>query len=243
MKNINVKRIVAGAAVLALGVSALGFAMAANTGGDNFGPVVKGDILSASGAPATTIVVGTDAQMADMVWAGNIAGAIAKKTYTTTTTTTEGTTTEEETTTVTGDGYLADNYVVNATVTTKTVDDQDYSLLYKKDISADSDHAGASTLTVYDELSVTGRIFFNTDKDVKELVASIDKGAITYAIDLDEGIENDYTNAGASPRLKFNVMGKNYTVDSFDGTTLKLIQNIGTQAYSVGDTFTAEEYT
>ncbi len=38
-------------------------------------------------------------------------------------------------------------------------------------------------------------------------------------------------------------MGKEYTVDSFDGTTLKLVQNLATQTYAIGATFVVEDYT
>ena len=44
MKNINVKKVVAGAAALALGVGVLGVAIAGNNSGETFGPVVKGDV-------------------------------------------------------------------------------------------------------------------------------------------------------------------------------------------------------
>ncbi len=252
MKNINMKKVVAG--VAALGISAMfaGAVVAANVTDATWqapNALTKADLFS-NGVPAYNIVLGSMAMPVDVVWAGNIAAAIGKKAYVTSTST--GTATlgdvvvevgSEGTSTISGDGYLADQYVINAATTLKTIDDQDYSLLYKKDISADSDHAGASTLTTYDQLAVTANVYFNTDKDVKDLVASIDKGAIVYSVDFDEGIKNNYTDAGASPRFKFNLMGKNYTIDSYDGTTLKLIQNIATQSYNVGDTIAADTYT
>jgi len=251
MKNINMKKVVAG--VAALGVSALlaGSVVAANVGADNFSMNITKDTMYNNGVPAVSVVVGSMAQPVDVVWAGNIAAAIGKKAYTTTGTvggaSLQDVTIEvgsSSTSTISGDGYLSDNYTLNdMTNTAKVIDETDYSMLYKTDTSADSDHAGASTLTISDELSVTANVYFNKDKDVKDLVASIDKGAISYSVDFDEGIKGDYTDAGASPRLKFNLMGKNYTVDSFDGTTLKLVQNLATQTYAPGASFTADDYT
>ena len=253
MKNINMKKVVAGVAALGLSAMFAGAVVAANVTDATWkapNALTKADLFT-NGVPAYNIVIGSMAMPIDVVWAGNIAAAIGQKAYTTSTTTGGATLGDvvvevgsEGTTSISGDGYLADNYTINKmNNVAKVLDNQDYSLLYKKDISADSDHAGASTLTTYDELSVTANVYFNKDKDVKDIVAAIDKGAIVYSVDFDEGIKDDYTDAGASPRFKFNLMGKNYTIDSFDGTTLKLIQNIATQTYKAGDTISADTYT
>ncbi|MCK9293066.1 S-layer protein, partial [archaeon] len=255
MKNINMKKIVAGAA--ALGVSALlaGSVVAANVNGDDFGSFneLTKDQLFTSGVPAYNIVVGSMGQTIDVVWAGNIAAAIGKKAYMSAEEAGTGSYTfnnvvvtvgTEAGATVTGDGYLSDGYEINdMSITSKVIDESDYSMMYKVDTSADSEFAGASTLTISDSLAVQANVYFNKNKNVKDLVASIDKGAITYTVDLDEGIFGTYKDSSASPRLKFEVMGKNYTVDSFDGTTLKLIQNLATQTYAPGATFEADDYT
>ncbi len=250
MKNINTNKIVAGVAALGLSALLAGSVVAANVGGNNFSMNITKDTMYNNGVPSVSVVVGSMAQPVDVVWAGNIAAAIGKKAYVSTGTA-GGASLQDVTievgskgaTTISGDGYLADNYIVNAAETTKTIDYTDYSAMYKKDTSADSDHAGASTLTIFDELSVNAKVFFNTNKDVKDLVASIDRGAITYTLDFDEGIKNNYTDSGASPRLRFNLMGVNYTVDSYDGTTLKLVQNLATQTYTAGNSFTVDQYT
>ncbi|MDD3178185.1 MAG: hypothetical protein PHR26_01570 [Candidatus ainarchaeum sp.] len=252
MKNINMKKIVAGAGVFAVSALFAGAVAAANVAGPDYTSVdnlTKAQLFGATG-PAYNVIVGSMAQPVDVVWAGNIAAAIGKKAYTSgdaiagatfnSVTVTAG---AESTSTVSGDGLLADTFTVNAAESSKTLDYQDYSVLYQEDKDVDSDHAGASTLTVYDELYVNSKVYFNTDKDVKDLVASVDKGDIIYSVDLDEGIKNDYTNSGASPKLKFNLMGQEYTVDSYDGTTLSLIQNIATQTYDVGATLEVEDYT
>ena len=77
MKNINTKKVIAGAAALAVGASFLGAAVAAQV---DFGsPVVKGDVIGTNGMPTATIIVGNESQAADSIWAGNIAAAIASK--------------------------------------------------------------------------------------------------------------------------------------------------------------------
>jgi hypothetical protein len=250
MKNINVKKIVAGAAALGVGALMISGAMAANVTPTDWTNVTKEDLFN-NGVPAVNVVVGSLAQPIDVVWAGNIAAAIGKNANTVVEGSEGGFTFNnvvvevgsEGTSTVSGDGLLVDTYTINANAVDKTLDDQDYTVLSEEDISIDSTYAGASTLTVYDELTVGANIWFNDDKDVKDLVASVNNGAITYTVDFDEGIQNDYTNSVASGTFKFNLMGTKYTLDSYDGTTLKLIKAIGTDTYAIGETFEVEDYT
>jgi len=252
MKNINMKKVVAG--VAALGVSALlaGSVVAANVGADNFSMNITKDTMYNNGVPSVSVVVGSMAQPVDVVWAGNIAAAIGKKAYTTAGTVggaaLQDVTIEvgsSSTSTVTGDGYLEDTLTIGGATVTNTLNKDDYSLLHETDISADSSLAGDSTLRVFDELVVESKTFFETDRDIKDLVLNIPRGDIKYKVDLDSGLKFNYKDSDASPSFRFKVMGVEYTVDEInsDGTTMKLIANKNTITYTPGQEFAADNYT
>lgn len=245
MKNINVKKVVAGAAALALGVSGLAVAIAANTGGTNFGPVTKGNVIRADGAPAATIVVGLNSLGSDSIWAGNIAAAIAQKAYTTETHTIEipavpGTTTP--TTTVTGDGKLSDDLFDLGTQRRLELDDSDYTLLGDYDVRVDDDIFRDDKINVEELLNITAKIEFNDDKDIADLIATIDRDGIEYKLEFTPGIIKD-TNDSGSPDLKFNLFGKQYTLEKYTGRTMDLVQNKSTTPYGVGANFEVEGHT
>ena len=247
MKNINIKKVVAGAAALAVGASFLGAAVAAQVQAEGLEPIVKNDIIGENGMPTGTIVVGSMAQPADVIWAGNIAAAIGAKAYTTTEHTTdpiEVPGTPGSSATITGDGYLEDTYTIEGGVIDVTMNKDNYSLLHETDISADSDFAGDSTLRVFDELKVNGSVFFETDRDIKDLVFNVARGQIQYKIDLDSGLKVGYNDNDVSPSFRFKLMGTEYTVDSINtaGNTIKLIANKNTITYQPNEEFMVDEY-
>ena len=247
MKNINIKKVVAGAAALAVGASFLGAAVAAQVQAEGLEPIVKNDIIGANGMPTGTIVVGSMAQPADVIWAGNIAAAIGAKAYTTTEHTTEDVIVPGQpgsAVSISGDGYLEDTYTIEGGVIDVTMNKDNYSLLHETDISADSDFAGDSTLRVFDELKVNGSVFFETDRDIKDLVFNVARGQIQYKIDLDSGLKVGYNDNDVSPSFRFKLMGTEYTVDSINtaGNTIKLIANKNTITYQPNEEFMVDEY-
>ncbi|HOW29078.1 MAG TPA: hypothetical protein PK685_00145 [archaeon] len=242
MKNINTKKVIAGAAALAVGASFLGAAVAAQV---DFGsPVVKGDVIGTNGMPTATIIVGNESQAADSIWAGNIAAAIASKAYTTETHTyeipgTEGTT---GTTTVSGDGKLSDDLFDLGNSRTLELDDGDYTLLGDYDVRVDDEEFGDDTINVKEKLDITSTVSFDDDKDIADLTAAIDKEGIEYRIEFTPGIDVNATDNG-SPDLKFNIFGKQYTLEDYTTNTMTLVQNKATIPYTVGASFEVEDYT
>ncbi|MDD4050108.1 MAG: S-layer protein, partial [Candidatus ainarchaeum sp.] len=251
MKNINMKKVVAG--VAALGVSALlaGSVVAANVGADNFSMNITKDTMYNNGVPSVSVVVGSMAQPVDVVWAGNIAAAIGKKAYTTAGTVggaaLQDVTIEvgsSSTSTVSGDGLFKDDADLDGSNYEMVLDSDDYSLLHDADVDVDEDYAGADELTIEDKLEVNAKVAFDDDKEVGALTATILKDAIEYTVDFDEGIKKGYDDDDASPELKFNFMGSQYVVDTLntDLDKLTLIKNKNTQTYAVGDSFEVDGY-
>ena len=76
MKGFNVKKL----AAIATGAALLGTAIAPIVTATN---VTKSDIYNSSGSPIVNIVVGSEAQVSDAIWAGNLAAKIAEKAATT----------------------------------------------------------------------------------------------------------------------------------------------------------------
>ena len=147
MKNINVKKVVAGAAALALGVGVLGVAIAGNNSGTAFGSVAKTDVYNtADMTPKVSIVTGTIGD--DDAWAQNIANAIA---------TNAKRENPQYASWVPSDGdeeLAGENVIFDDTALIgafdETIDDADYSLLFDEDVSIDDDEANV----VDDEINV-----------------------------------------------------------------------------------------
>ena len=85
MKNVNIKKVVAGAAALAIAAGSLGAVVsAANVADSSYttpNGLARADMFNAQGAPSYNIVVGSTGHASDVVWAANIAAAIGKKAY------------------------------------------------------------------------------------------------------------------------------------------------------------------
>jgi hypothetical protein len=251
MKNINVKKIVAGAAALGVGALMLSGAMAENMTPGDWSGVSREDLFNESGAPAVNIMVGSMAQPIDVVWAGNIAAAIGKHAHTTVEGSEGGYTFNsvtvevgtEGTTTIGGDGKLFDDIDIGGTFS-DTLDVDDYGLLYDEDESIDDDENNVvdDEINVQDSLTVNAAVAFDDDEDVGALTATVNKGDIVYKVEFDDGVPFGYDGSG-SPKFKFNFLGKEYQVDELNdsGNTLTLIEGQSTVTYGVGDTFNPEE--
>ncbi len=249
MKNINTKKVIAGVAALGLSALLAGSVVAANVGADNFSMNITKDTMFNNGVPAVSVVVGSMAQPVDVVWAGNIAAAIGKKAYTTAGTVggavLQDVTVEvgsSSSSTISGDGKLTDDWTIGSTSVTETIDDSDYSLLGDYDVSVDDDIFGDDSINVKESIILKANVSFDDDKDVADLTAAIPKSAIEYALEFNPGI-NDDTNDSGSPDFKFNLMGKQYTLEDYSSGTMTLVQNKATVPYMVGDTFEIEGYT
>lgn len=243
MKNINVKKVVAGAAALALGVGVLGVAIAGNNSGDTFGPVVKGDVYTPSTMqPKVSIVTGVAGD--DEQWALNIANAIATSAkkrnpqY-------DAWVPSGGSTTVTGDGkeFDDDDLAIGAEAT-KIIDYRHYSLLgdYKVRVNTAITSNNTDEIKIKDKIGLTTKIDFDDDKRIADLTASIYRRGIDYNIEFNPSIKNGANDSG-SRDLKFSIMGKEYTMESWNGTKLTLVQNKATTPYSEGDSFAVGNHT
>jgi len=244
MKNINTKKVIAGAAALALGASFLGAAVAGQVTFGN--PIAKSDVISETGSPTATIVIGEAAQSIDSMWAGNIAAAIASKAYKTETHTTEDIVLPGEpssTTTISGDGKLYDSQYLGTAGTpyqTGAIKETDYSLLTEMDIDYDNTDGDSETLNnVKDTLKVKYTdTYFEKNEDVKQLLMKIPGGdGIIYELNLDTGIPANLTTSDDHD-LSIPFMGQIYTVKSATYNKIELISEANKQSYMQGESFT-----
>jgi hypothetical protein len=243
MKNINVKKVVAGAAALALGVGVLGVAIAGNNSGDTFGPVVKGDVYTTSTMqPKVSIVTGVNGD--DDQWAQNIANAIATSAkkrnpqY-------DAWVPSGGSTTVTGDGKEFKKNELGTSANLFKLDHKDYPGLGDYKVKVNTKEFGTTEIKVKDFLMVEDVYpAFDPDEDVKDLTTVIDSGNLKYRIEFTPGIKNGATDDG-SPDFKFKIMGKEYTVEDWNGVEEKLIlvQNKTGIPYVEGDTFSIDGHT
>jgi len=243
MKNINVKKIVAGAAALALGVGVLGAAIAANNSGTTFGSVAKTDIYNTTTmVPKVHLVTGVAGQVSDTTWAQGIAAAIADNAKREN---------PDYASWVPSDGdeeLAGENVIFDDTALIgafdETIDDADYSLLFDEDVSIDDDETNVvdDEINVEDSLQVKATLNYDDDEDVQALTATINKGDIIYTIEFDDGIPYGYDGSG-TPKFKFHFMGKEYQVDELNtaGTQLKLVESQGTTSYLEGATFSPQD--
>lgn len=265
MKNINMKKIVAGAA--ALGVSALlaGSVVAANVNGDDFGSFneLTKDQLFTSGVPAYNIVVGSMGQTVDVVWAGNIAAAIGKKAYMSAEEAGTGSYTfnnvvvtvgTEAGATVTGDGYLSDNELIinNKSGTDVKIDltNTDYSALYDDDVSGNITNNSSYTIRQTETLDVNLDTFFSTRKEAQDILTFIDSGKIIYKLEFAEGVglpisnnandDEEYFTVGDTLPIKF--MGGTYELQSATSNKVTLVGSGSKVVKRTGDLISVGDY-
>lgn len=240
MKNINVKKVVAGAAALALGVGVLGVAIAGNNNGTAFGSVAKTDVYNtADMSPKVTLVTGTVGD--DDAWAQNIANAIASNAKKENPLYASWVPSDGETTP--GEGFDLDEWVIG-TSDDFTMDDGDLDLLGDYDVSVDEDVFGDDKINVKETLTLTGTVGFDKDKDVKDLSFDIDRDGISYKIEFNPPILDGADDDG-SPDFKFKIFGREYTLEDYDydTKTATLVQNKSNIPYVEGDSFELEGYT
>ncbi|MDD3975710.1 MAG: hypothetical protein PHN22_00910 [Candidatus ainarchaeum sp.] len=251
MKNINMKKIVAGAGVFAVSALFAGAVAAANMADDTYTGIdnlTKDQLFGATG-PAYNVIVGSMAQPVDVVWAGNIAAAIGKKAYTSgdaiagaaleSVTVTAG---AESTSTISGDGLLTDDWELGSTSVTETLDDRDYSVLGDYDVDVDDSIFDTDEINVQESITITPTVAFDSDKDVADLTASFDRGDISYTLEFNPGINNGANDEG-SPDFKFNLMGNEYTLEDYSNGIVTLVQNKNTAPYEEGASFEVDGYT
>jgi len=254
MKNINTKKVVAGALALTAGAAFLATGFAAQVTGD-LNPVVKGDVISATGLPAATIVVGSMAQPADVVYAGNIAAAIGSKAYTmggatggavTGNVVVEVGTTSTSSTLVEGAGELKDDIAITQTATnfSMALTNSDFTKLYDDDVTGKIEGDNSYEIRLTETLNITNaQTLFSSNKDVEDFMMLVEKDDIIYktefeglGLPISDGESDDYFDSDSSLDMYF--MGTKYQIQSVSssGTKVTLVGSGSTQAYNTGDT-------
>lgn len=254
MKNINVKKVVAGAAALGVASMFAGAVVAANVGSGVFTPVTKSDIFNTSGVPAVNVIIGAEAKPVDVVWAGNIAGAIGHKAYTAV----EGSgtatfnnvvvevgSTSTSTTVAEGSGLLEDDRAITQTATafdgSLDLTKNDYTKLHDEDVTGNITGDNSYSLKETETLTVDGDTLFSDDSDVEDFMALIAQDDINYTASFEgSGIPHnvdvgDYWASGDDLDIWF--MGSQYSIQSIssDGSKLTLVGTGSSQSYQTGD--------
>ena len=256
MKGLSIKKLAAVAAGAALVGSAL-LPIVTAAASD----LTKTDIYS-DGTPAVNIVVGASAAVSDVVWAGNIAAAVARNAVTTAETT--GTPTPSScggagswgapsglkativvggTTKITGGARELITALMNNKVNTAeyidTVGNAYFTSFKNGSLTAKK---GTDTNSVTETESVGVKIdagFDTTHTDVKDMVAVINNGDLNYVADFGTGVAAcGYTDSGSSDYIPINFLGKAYTVDQVnsDCTQVEIVTATAEKTMVVGDT-------
>ena len=254
MKGLSIKKLAAVAAGAALVGSAL-LPIVTAAASD----LTKTDIY-ADGTPAVNVVVGASAAVSDVVWAGNIAAAVARNAVTTTDTTgtpSAGTcsgTWEAPsdlkaklvvggTTTITGGARELITAVMNNKVNTAEYFESvgnAYFTSFKNGSLTAKKGTDTNSITETETIGIKVDAGFDTvHTDVKDLVAVINNGDLNYVADFGTGVVPcAYTDTGSADYVPINFLGKPYVIDSVnsDCTQVELVTNTAETIMAVGDT-------
>lgn len=248
MKNINVKKVVAGAAALALGVGVLGVAIAGNNNGTTFGTVAQSDVYTTSSmTPKVSIVTGTIGD--DDAWAQNIANAIASNAKRENPLYASWVPSDGEPSSEMDSGLLTDDIDIiteGGPIDEISLEENDYPVLHDEDITGKITGDKSFEIRERESLTVNGTAGFisnETDKKAESLMLLMDKGDVVYVADFsaddgipfDNGTNTTYFDTG--DRLSLWFMGKKYNVQSIDtdGEKITLVETGATNTYTTGD--------
>ncbi|MBT4192453.1 MAG: S-layer protein [Candidatus Diapherotrites archaeon] len=238
MKGLSIKKVVA----IGLGAALVGSALAPVVSAANMTPtglddLTVDDVVSSAGVPVVDVVVGSNAGVSDVVWAGNIAARVAQL----------------ATTAVGGESGATSVDVtvggVQTTVGSGNTDENTLSLTanwsefnsIKADYSDSAVFANIAGRTIKNA-AVESQI--NIDENVEviadakfqsiadgvapgELVAQVNSGAYKYSMNFGTGIPYYTTaitqlDANANYNVKVPILGQEYTVDEATSTKLVL---------------------
>ncbi len=252
MKGLSIKKL----AAVGIGAALVGTALA---------PMVsaalslqKSDIYGASGSPNVSIVVGSDAQVSDGVWAGNIAAKIAEKATMTKTVSVSGTPGEgggsdasvsDLSVDLTIGGTVsygagskqykfdlnskAGQIEINADNDTNALTDAQLPHLYNQSLTQKV--AGANTTpTIQEKIGVEVDAKFDTSSSIKDVVAFINGGKFYWEVVLGSaGIDlgdTTYEDSGSTDAVKVILFGEQYSLSNATLTGTKYIKLVKTSA-------------
>jgi len=260
MRKINVKRL----AALGAGIALLGAALAPAASAITLS---RGDIINTTnGMPAVDIVVGANAKPSDAVWAGNIAAKIAQLAYTERPVSAtpqwkegaapgEGVTPEVsvsdlsvdlviggETTYAAGTAYVFDDNYLDSVSSQPELNSAEYGQSKLSSLLNETwsyTYNGSSyTQTVKEYIGISADAKFEEHKDVKDLVLYLDdEGDFYYKVTFTAGIPYPFTKADQNT-ITIPFFGKKYTVLSASSSEVKLIDESNKYTYYNGERIT-----
>jgi hypothetical protein len=239
MKGLSIKKVVA----IGLGAALVGSALAPVVSAANMTPtglddLTVDDVVSSAGVPVVDVVVGSNAGVSDVVWAGNIAARVAQL-ATTAVGGEDGATSVDVTVggvqTTTGSGNTDEN---TAYLKTGTSIANEFNPI-KADNSDSATLAQISARTIKNagvssQINIDENIDASIDAQFQgigdginpgEAVANISSNKLRYSVNFGTGIPY-YTSmtqldANSEYNVKVPIMGKEYVVD--EATSTKLI--------------------
>lgn len=251
MKKLNFKRLAAIATGAALvGAAALPLASAA------FTDLAKEDLVNSStGLPKVSVVVGTNAAVSDVVWAGNIAARVAQlATREMPVTQGEGGTAGTPTDltvdlTVGGQARLvgarefqntALNSVANSAEYSDAIGNNYFTQFFSGTVNRTIDNNASVSMSIIENIVVTADGRFDPT-NAKDLVAVIDPSDMNYTVTFSPGIPYPFTDTGSDDYVPVEFLGESYLLDSINstGTQVVLIKDGADQTLEAGDTFEA----
>jgi hypothetical protein len=247
MKGLNIKKV----AAIGIGAALVGSALApvvsaANVVDGGLDDLAKEDVVSATGMPVVDVVVGSNAAVSDVVWAGNIAARVAQLATVGGEEAANDSTVDVTiggSTSVTGEGEEEDIRFQNGVAAIGLVaDDGDTDVLY--DDSVDWDQNGDSQ----DDIDVDEILYTNssnlysslqTDGDgvlAGQMVVNADSNAFGYMVLFDAPIVPFGINEDIDLEVPF--LGQMWDVASADLDEIVLKSNELSEKILIGDSIT-----
>ncbi|MDD4251041.1 MAG: S-layer protein [Candidatus ainarchaeum sp.] len=241
MKGLNIKKVVA----LGIGAALIGSALApvvsaANMAAGGLDNLERSNIISSTGMPVVDIVVGSNAAVSDVVWAGNIAAKVAQLATIPAGDAIAGGNAAVNVTvggivSMTGTGYTAEadlNMTSGvAELGPKTVNDVDVPYLVNQTGVTARWNGSNQTVSVREQITLTSADASmqnqtgSTRFAVGELVSSVARNAVTYEVvmnlDTSETILNMDSNSNYDVKIPF--LGKVYVLNEINKTDNSLI--------------------
>ncbi|MFH0954730.1 MAG: S-layer protein [Candidatus Micrarchaeota archaeon] len=249
MRKLNIKKL----AAIAAGTVLVGAAFATAA----FTDLTKSDIVSATGTPVVSVVVGSNAAVSDVVWAGNIAAKVAQLSTKTTSVTqgTEGSAGTPTDLTVnvnvggtqTFSGGVREYNNANLNSVTSGVEYYEsigstyFPQFFNGTVNRIIDGNAATSMTVIETLGIKADGKMDTTSNIKDLVATINSSDMNYNVSLSPGVPYPFTDTGSDDYIPIHFLGKSYVVDSINssGSDVVLVEDGADHIYTSGDTFTA----
>lgn len=262
MKNVNIKKVVAGAAALALAAGSLGAVVsAANVADDSYtrpSDLTRSDMFNAQGAPSYNIVVGSMGHASDVVWAANIASAIGKKAYKVSTASATGGDVVVEVgsqgaTSISGEGRLFNDMEMDTGISwSNTLRNTQMPNLFDGDIEYyDYSDTKKTLKNVKESIKVDiTDVYFEKDKDTEAIIAKIPARGVVYTLDLgstgirvlNSATDDDLLTVGGDHDIEIPFLGQMYKIRSLIGDKLTLVSNQDKMVYMQGSEFTLGDY-